>query len=105
MAALTQAAALAGAADTASFLASRRQLFQTAPQRAAGSVAVLGLWLGIAAASRQRARTTTLALASLNAAGQLAMLGVHLRHDVAGPRVWAGAVLGGVALGGAVAAR
>jgi hypothetical protein len=105
MPALTQAAALAGAADTASFLATRRHLFRTAPQRAAGSVAVLGLWLGIAAASRRKAGRATLALASLNAAGQLAMLGVHLKHHIAGPRVWIGAALGGAALGGAIASR
>jgi hypothetical protein len=102
---LTQVAALAGAADTASFLATRRQLFRTAPQRAVGSVAVLGLWLGIAATSRRKAGRATVALASVNAAGQLAMLGVHLKHDIAGPRVWIGAALGGVALGAAVAGR
>lgn len=108
-AALTQAAALAGAADAGSFLATRKQLFRTAPQRAFGSVAVLGLWLAVAASSRRdrggRTSGLTLGLASANAAGQLAMLGVHLRHDIAGPRVWLGAALGGAALGGAVAAR
>jgi hypothetical protein len=102
---LTQAAALAGAADTAAFLATRRQLFHDAPQRAYGSVAVLGLWLGVAAASNRGARGAALGLASANAAGQLAMLGVHLRHGIAGPRVWLGAALGGVALGGAIASR
>ncbi|HZS15372.1 MAG TPA: hypothetical protein VFC09_12310 [Candidatus Dormibacteraeota bacterium] len=108
-AALTQTAALAGAADTGSFLAARRQLFRTAPQRAAGSVAALGLWLAVAASSKRdrggRASGRTLALASVNAAGQLAMLGVHLKHRIAGPRVWVGAALGSAALAGAVASR
>jgi hypothetical protein len=108
-AALTQSAALAGAADTASFLATRRQLFRNAPQRALGSVAVLGLWLALAASSKSdrggRSSGRTIALASLNAAGQLAMLGVHLRHRIAGPRVWLGAALGSAALGGAVTSR
>jgi hypothetical protein len=107
-AALTQAAALAGAADTGAFLARRTQLFRTAPGRAFGSAAMLGLWLAVAASSRADGGTTssrTLGLASANAAGQLAMLGVHLRHGIAGPRVWLGAALGGAALGGAVASR
>jgi len=102
---LTQVAALAGAVDTAAFLASRRQLFSDAPQRAYGSLAVLGLWVGIAAAARREARGLCVGLAAVNAAGQAAMLGVHLRHGIAGPRVWTGAALGGVALGGALASR
>jgi hypothetical protein len=97
--ALTQAAALAGAADTGAFLARRRQLFRQSPQRAFGSVAMLGLWLGVAASARSNKPGLTLGLASANAAGQLAMLGVHLRHGIAGPRVWLGAALGGAALG------
>jgi hypothetical protein len=108
-AALTQSAALAGAADTASFLVTRRKLFRDAPQRAFGSVAVLGLWVALAASSKSdrggRSSGRTLALASLNAAGQFAMLGVHLRHRIAGPRVWLGAALGGAALCGALAQR
>ncbi len=105
---LTATAALAGATDTAAFLATRRQLFRDAPGRAGGSAAVLALWLAIAAgARRDRGRTSpaTLALASANAAGQAAMLGVHLKHRIAGPRVWLGAALAGVALGAAVASR
>lgn len=108
-ASLTQTAALAGAADAGSFLATRPKLFRRAPQRAAGSVGVLGLWLAIAASSKTdrggRTSGRTLALASLNAAGQAAMLGVHLKHRIAGPRVWLGAALGGAALAGAVASR
>jgi len=107
-AALTQAAALAGAADTGAFLARRTRLFRDAPGRAFGSTAMFGLWLAVAASSRAdggRTGARTLGLASANAAGQLAMLGVHLRHGIAGPRVWLGAALGGAALGGAVASR
>lgn len=107
-AALTQAAAFAGAADTGAFLARRTTLFRDAPGRAAGSVAALGLWLAVAASSRadgDKTSARTLGLASANAAGQLAMLGVHLRHGIAGPRVWLGAVLGSTALAGAVASR
>ncbi len=108
-ASLTQSAALAGAADTAGFLATRRQLFRDAPQRAFGSVGMLGLWLALAASSKSdrggRTSARTLALASVNAAGQLAMLGVHLKHRIAGPRVWVGAALGGAALAGAVTSR
>lgn len=108
-AALTQTAALAGAADAGSFLATRRSLFSDAPQRAFGSVGVLGLWLAVAASSKSdrggRTSGRTLALASVNAAGQFAMLGVHLKHRIAGPRVWVGAALGGAALGGALASR
>lgn len=105
---LTQTAALAGAADAGSFLAARRNLFRDAPGRAGGSVAVLGLWLAIAASSKRDRHGTspaTIALASANAAGQAAMLGVHLKHRIAGPRVWLGAALAGVALGAAVASR
>jgi hypothetical protein len=105
---LTATAALAGAADTGAFLARRRELFREAPSRARGSVGVMGLWLAVAASSRRdRGHTgpATLALASVNAAGQAAMLGVHLKHRIAGPRVWLGAALGGVALGAAIASR
>jgi hypothetical protein len=105
---LTSLAALAGAADTGSFLATRRRLFRQAPQRAGGSAAVLGLWLALAASARRDRRGTgpvTLSLAAVNAAGQAAMLGVHLRHRIAGPRVWLGAALGGAALCGALAQR
>ncbi len=107
---LTATAALAGAADTGAFLARRRQLFHEKPARARASVGVLGLWLAVAASARRdRGRGggggMTLALASASAAGQAAMLGVHLKHRIAGPRVWLGAALSGVALGGAIASR
>jgi hypothetical protein len=109
---LTEIAAIAGAADTGAFLARRPQLFREAPQRARGSLGVLGLWLAVAGSARRdrgrgagRTGPVTLGLASLNAAGQAAMLGVHLRHRIAGPRVWLGAGLAGLALAGAVARR
>jgi hypothetical protein len=105
---LTYAAAVAGAADTSVFLARRRQLFRDAPGRAGGSVGFLALWLALAASARcdeGRSRRLTLTLAGINGAGQLAMLGVHLRHGIAGPRVWLGAALGGIAVGAAVAYR
>jgi hypothetical protein len=103
-------AALAGAADTGSFLATRPRLFREAPGRARGSLGVLGLWLALAASAQRDAQRggagpVTLGLASLNAAGQGAMLAVHLRHRIAGPRVWLGAGLGAAALLGAVASR
>jgi hypothetical protein len=105
------AAALAGAADAGSFLATRRRLFREAPGRAGGSVAALALWLGVAASARRDAARgggagrLTVGLASANALGQAAMLGVHLRHRIAGPRVWVGAGLGAAALGGVIAGR
>lgn len=105
---LTAAAALAGAADTGAFLARRPQLFRESPQRARGSAAVLGLWLAIAASAARDGRHSsrlTQVLCVANAAGQSAMLGVHLKHRIAGPRVWLGTALSGVALGGAVASR
>ena len=105
---LVRTAALAGAADSGSFLATRRRLFREKPGRAGGSLAGLGIWLGLAASARRdngRTGPATLALASVNAAGQAAMLGVHLKHRIAGPRVWLGAALGGIALGAALASR
>ena len=47
--ALTVPAAVAGAIDTAQFLARRPALFREAPGRAAGSVAFLGAWVALAA--------------------------------------------------------
>lgn len=99
-------ASLAGAADTGAFLAARPQLFREAPGRAAGSVAFLGLWLATAAAtSRRQPGPGALALAATLLAGQAGMLAVHLRHGIAGPRVYAGAALAAVALGDTVRRR
>jgi hypothetical protein len=98
---LTTPLALAGAADTAVFLAQRPQLFADARGRAFGSAAFGGLWLALAttsAAQRRRPGTATVALAGLVAAGNGAMLAVHLRHRIVSPRVFAGAALSTVAL-------
>jgi hypothetical protein len=105
---LTTSAAIAGAADTAAFLAQRRQLFRDAPGRAYGSAAFGALWVALAAASiaeRSRASTATVALAGAVAAGNAATLAVHLRHRIASPRVFAGAALSAVALADAIRRR
>ena len=98
---LTSRVALAGAADTALFLAQRPQMFRDNRGRAMGSAAVGALWLALAvssAAQRPRPGAATVALAGTVAAGNAAMLAVHLRHRIANPRVFAGAALSAVAL-------
>jgi hypothetical protein len=98
---LTVAAAAGGTVDTALFLATRRALFRTAPGRAAGSAAFAVLWATLAvraATEPARNRPETIALAAAILAGNLAMLGVHLRHRIAGPRVFLGAGLAAVAM-------
>ena len=101
MTALTTTAALAGASDTVVFIAQRPALFREAPGRAFGSAAFAGAWLALAAASaieRPRPGPATVALAGTVAAGNAAMLAIHLRHRVWSPRVFAGAALSAVAL-------
>ena len=96
---LTSRVALAGAADTAVFLAQRPQMFRDNRGRAIGSAAFGSLWLALAVSSavqRPRPGTATTALAGAVAAGNAAMLAVHLRHKVANPRVFAGAALSAV---------
>jgi hypothetical protein len=98
---LTIPVALAGAADTAVFLVQRPQLFRDARGRALGSAAFAAVWLALAgssAAQRPRPGTATVALAGTVAAGNAAMLAIHLRHRIASPRVFAGAALSAVAL-------
>lgn len=98
---LTTRVALAGATDTAVFLAQRPQLFRDARGRALGSVAFGGLWLALAATSavqQPRPGTATVTLAGTVAAANAVMLTVHLRHGIANPRVFAGAALSAVAL-------
>lgn len=105
---VTTPAALAGAADTALFLARRPKLFREARGRAMGSVAFGALWLALAASSAVqhiRPRSATLALAGAVAAANGAMLAVHLRHRIASPRVFAGAALSAAALGDVVIRR
>jgi hypothetical protein len=95
-------AAVAGTADTALFLLRRPALFRSAPGRASGSVAFLALWMTLATRAAyegdDRPAAYTMALSGTAFAGNLAMLAVHLRHRVAGPRVFFGAVLSGIAL-------
>ncbi len=97
---LTTRTALAGAADTALFLAQRRRMFTEAPQRAYGSVAFGGLWLALAAKSafEDRPDNATVALAAVLAAANGAMLGIHLRNRIMSPRVFGCAALSAVAL-------
>ena len=98
--ALARPAALAGAADTAAFLAARPQLFRENPGRALGSVAILGLWLGnvrTASVGGRPGRAAT-ALAATLAAANLGLLAAHLRARIATPRVFSGAVLSGIVL-------
>lgn len=100
--------ALAGAADTAAFLARRPQLFSEARGRALGSAAFGGLWVALAAraaADGTRSSTASLGLAATVAAGSAAMLAVHLRHQVASPRVFLGAALGAGALADVIRRR
>ncbi len=92
-------AALAGAADTAAFLATRFETLRRQRGRMVGSMAMLWLWLaaaGMAVRNRSDGRATGVAagLALANAA----LLAAHLRARVASPRVIAGAALSGVVL-------
>lgn len=102
MTSLAFPAALAGTTDTLLFLVRRRSLFRTAPGRAFGSVAFLMVWMTLAARTAYegtgRPTSYTMALSGTAFAGNLAMLGIHLRHSVAAPRVYLGTVLSGVAL-------
>ena len=105
---LTTPAAVAGAADTVVFLAQRPGLWGEARGRATGSAGFAALWLALAATSaaeRQRPGTATLVLAGTVAAGNAAMLAVHLRHHIASPRVFAGAALSAMALADALRRR
>ena len=102
---LAIAAAVAGAVDSALFLATRTRLFREAPGRAAGTVAGITLWGALAARSVRTGRGrdgALLGLAGANAAANTALLAVHLRHGIAGPRVWLGAGLAAVSLAGAL---
>ncbi len=92
-------AALAGATDTAAFLATRIETLRRQRGRMVGSVAMLWLWLaatGMAARKRSDGRATGVAAGLALANG--ALLAAHLRARVASPRVFAGAALSGVVL-------
>jgi hypothetical protein len=107
------AVSAAGAADVAEFLANRPQLFNTAPGRAAGSVLGLTIWLSLAGLALRRirgderasVRGVTLALAAVNALGNLGLTFIHLRAGVGGWRPLAGGVLGVAALAFALLGR
>ncbi len=100
MPSLATRAAVAGTLDIAIFLAQRPQLFKEAPGRAVGSAAFGALWLTLATrtALEETPTTPTVAIAGAVAAGNAAMLAVHLRHRIVSPRVFAGAALSAVAL-------
>jgi hypothetical protein len=97
---------LAGTADVAEFLATRSAMFTVAPSRAAGSVVGLVAWaslLGLAAlrytrGERRGARTATLGIAGLVAAGNLGLTAIHVKAGVGGVRPILGGVLGLLAL-------
>jgi hypothetical protein len=96
-------AALAGAADTATFLIGRPTLIRENPGRAAGSLALLGLWVVAARQSASPAsRASKIATAAALAAANAGLLAAHLRARVATPRVFAGMALSAVVLAGAV---
>jgi hypothetical protein len=100
---LVLAASLAGAVDTATFIASRRQALRANPGRGAGSLLGLGLWSGLAASAalERRPGRRTLAFASAVGLANGALLAAHLRRHVYSPRVLLGAGLAAAALGAA----
>ncbi|TMB91938.1 MAG: hypothetical protein E6J45_04095 [Chloroflexi bacterium] len=94
-------AAIAGAADTAAFVLTRWSRMRANPGRLAGSLLLLGLWLGLAAQTGRRGDAAPAAAVGLSAtllAANLALLGVHLRAHAAGPRVYLGPAVAGAVL-------
>ncbi|MBV9101154.1 MAG: hypothetical protein JOZ46_01900 [Candidatus Dormibacteraeota bacterium] len=97
------AAAAVGTADTAAFLIARPRLFRERPGRAAGSAAALLAWVTVgtrAAFAESRGDAWTRGLCAALLASNVAVLAVHLRHGIAGPRVYVGTVAAAVALAG-----
>jgi len=100
------AISIAGTADVGEFLATRSAMFTDAPGRAAGTVVGLALWaalLGVATVryargERPGARSATLVLAGLLAAGSVGLTAIHLKAGVGGWRPFVGGVLGMLAL-------
>jgi hypothetical protein len=95
------AAALLGAVDTATFMITRRAKSRARPGRAAGNAGLLILWVTLCVRSHaeaDRTLTPTVALATGLLAANLALLGVHVRARVAGPRVYIAPVLAAAAL-------
>jgi hypothetical protein len=97
---------LLGTADVAEFLVTRSTMFTDAPGRAAGSVLGLVAWaalLGVATlryarGERRGARTATIGLAGLVAAGSVGLTAIHLKAGVGGVRPIVSGVLGVLAL-------
>ncbi len=98
-------AALAGAADTAAFLIGRPTLVRENPGRAAGGVALLGLWVVAARQASGGGRAARLATAAALTAANAGLLAAHLRARIATPRIFAGMALSAVVLADAVRAR
>lgn len=104
----TVVAASVGSADTAEFLFRRLQLFRTARGRAFGTAAGLALWTTVAvraAAEGEHSSTPTLAMTAALVAGNAAMLAVHVRHGIAGPRIFVGAAASVVTLADTIRRR
>jgi len=98
---LARAASLAGAADTAAFIATRGSRLRANPRRLAESLVLLGLWIAVASRSsgENASATGAVALSATLLAANAALLGAHLRHQATAPRVYFGPALALVALG------
>lgn len=104
---------LAGSADVGQFLLTRAAMFTDAPERAAGAVVGLAVWVALllvsaarfAGEDRRAARSATLGLAGLVAAGNLGLAAIHVKAGIGGWRPILGGVLGALALGLAIASR
>ena len=100
------AVSAAGTVDVGEFLATRTAMFTDAPGRAAGTVVGLALWAALLAVATARymrgerpgARTATIGLAALVAAGNVGLTAIHLKAGVGGLRPFVGGVLGILAL-------
>jgi hypothetical protein len=107
------AVSVAGAADVGEFLAARPQLFTEAPGRAAGSVLGLAIWIGLLGLALRRMSTdetrslrrATLALAALNALGNVGLTFIHFKAGVGGWRPVTSGLLGLASLALALLAR
>ena len=100
------AVSAAGTVDVGEFLATRTAMFTDAPGRAAGTVVGLALWAALLAVGTARytrgerpgARSATIGLAALVAAGNVGLTAIHLKAGVGGLRPLVGGVLGILAL-------
>ncbi|MFN2569943.1 MAG: hypothetical protein ABR564_10160 [Candidatus Dormibacteria bacterium] len=96
----TRLIALLGASDTAAFLVTRRRNLRGSPGRAAGTLATLAAWLGLAARSsgKRRSRPRDVLLAATLAGANGAMLAIHVKHRILSKRLAAGPMLSWIAL-------